>query len=234
MSTPISPNVPGAGPRAEPEAPKSDETPQGAASQGATPPSAPARGRLPPLSEAALRFYDDFLSYNFIGALLVSACFLFVLFYRYKPGAEPSIFLIATFAGSLGAFVSSLTRMYNFADLPAAFAMEKTSFRRRTMLIYSFVPAVIGTIAAAILYLVFASQIVTGALFPSFACLPGKECTTIGSLIDDFGPDKAHDYAKMIFWGFAAGFSERLVPDLVTRLARSGSFAPADGATSAG
>ena len=40
-----------------------------------------------------------------------------------------------------------------------------------------------------------------------------------------WGPDAAQDYAKVLVWGFVAGFAERFVPDTLQRLVQSGNSA---------
>jgi len=113
-------------------------------------------------------------------------------------------------------------RLYDVEELPKALvANELRGLRNFHLLIYSLVPAIVGAIAAAVVYLIFASRMIEGTLFPQFICKPEKDCNSFKLLMGSWGPDKAPDYAKAIIWGFIAGFAERFVPDTLETLAKS-------------
>ena len=148
----------------------------------------------------------------------------------FSPGrGDPPLMIIVIFAGALGAFFSSLLRLYDFADLPKA--LVEPGLGRLPggyVIIYSMVPPVVGAIAATVLYITFAAGLLEGALFPKFACklmdekgvpLVPDACRTFGTTISDFGPTNAIDYAKALIWAFIAGFAERLVPDALQTFA---------------
>ncbi len=147
----------------------------------------------------------------------------------FSPGRhDPPLMIILILAGALGAFFSSLMRLYDFADLPKA--LVEPGLRRLPsgyLIIYSLVPSVVGAIAATVLYITFAAGLLQGALFPTFVCkliddggaAVAGACRTFGNVIGDFGPDSAADYAKALVWAFIAGFAERLVPDALQTFA---------------
>jgi hypothetical protein len=147
----------------------------------------------------------------------------------YSPGrTDPPLMIVLIFAGALGAFFSSLLRLYDFADLPKA--LVEPGFGKLPsgyLIIYSLVPSVVGAIAATVLYIAFAAGLLEGALFPRFTCklmdkdgkLLTEACRTFGNTLGDFGPQSAPDYAKAIVWAFIAGFAERLVPDVLQTFA---------------
>jgi hypothetical protein len=84
-------------------------------------------------------------------------------------------------------------------------------------------PPVIGAIAAVVLYMIFAGHLVQGDLFPKIDCQDKSKCTGgLGSLlIAFFGPVEPPDFAKVVVWSFIAGFSERLVPNMLDALSKT-------------
>lgn len=196
-------------------------------------PSAPQTpgGISVPLILAA---YKQMLLALFIAALAGIAILLAILFpyfaaYKADPKAdEPSVLIVVCIAGLLGALFSSLARIYNVRDLPLAVVRKDLGgLTRGYLFVYSLVPAIIGVIAAAVLYLLFAGKLIEGGLFPTFVCRPPAKaptdtgCNAFGEFIMNWSPQAATDYAKVIVWGFIAGFAERLVPDTLTTLSNS-------------
>ncbi|AKJ29652.1 hypothetical protein [Caldimonas brevitalea] len=121
-------------------------------------------------------------------------------------------------AGAGGGFVSCLRRLYAFQDVFPRKGYERL-FRRMNfyVLAYSSVPALVGMIGAVVVYLVFAAGLLQGDLFPAFECVHGT-CQSFQDFIQYWSPTDAQAYAKAIVWGFIAGFSERLVPDILNRI----------------
>jgi hypothetical protein len=177
------------------------------------------------------------LAYLFSAALLIVAAIIiavipyFILFLSGKTQAETSsIFVVVVLSGSLGALFSAMMRLYNFEDLPKALVQrELEGLPGIYLLIYSLVPMVIGAIAAAVLYVAFAARLVTSNLIPEFWCRPdvGEGCTTFITFVSYWSPKAPEDFAKVLVWGFIAGFAERFVPDTLQTLARSASSRPA-------
>jgi hypothetical protein len=136
-------------------------------------------------------------------------------------GKDPPFIFAVVLAGSLGAFFSALIRLYNYEDLPRALVLQELSGLPRThLVIYSLVPAVVGAIAATVLYTVFAAELLQGGLFPTFRC-ESERCEYFKSFLDTWHPDQAKDYAKALVWSFIAGFTERLVPNTLESLGRA-------------
>jgi hypothetical protein len=70
-----------------------------------------------------------------------------------------------------------------------------------------------------VLYVLCISQRVRGKLFPEFVldARAGSTATDPGFAAIFAVHGGAVDYAKMMFWSFVAGFSERFVTDIVSR-----------------
>jgi hypothetical protein len=191
-----------------------------------TPAPTPDSTQPQPNITLVLKAYKQMLISSFVATIIVACVLLgsITLFYRGSTAVEPSIFLCVLLAGALGAFFSSLTRLYGLEELPKALiSAELRGLTSLSLFVYSLVPATVGIIAAGVIHITFASGILQGAVFPNFICkMADKKCETFGSLITEWGPKEATDYAKILFWEFVAGFVERFVPDTLERLAKSG------------
>ncbi len=77
-----------------------------------------------------------------------------------------------------------------------------------------------GGLFALILYVGFLSRIVTGDLFPNFVIQPFHSPPTTDDIRTFFAttyPASGSDLAKLLFWSLIAGFSERFVPQIISR-----------------
>jgi hypothetical protein len=190
-------------------------------------PQAPASGNG--VGRFALRAYREMLSYLFLSTFSIVGLLIVLIFF---PGIisllfhfdQPpiSIFLLVVMSGTLGAFFSALLRFYELNDLPVILYERGVLFKGPALFIYTLTPALIGGIAAAVLYLIFQAHLLQGTLFPTIDCVAAqKQCPGLGALLENYGPKESADFAKAILWGFIAGFAERLVPDLLENFAQS-------------
>ncbi len=171
--------------------------------------------------KTATSIYAQMLRWSFGATLLVSAIMVGLIYLTWQAG-NPPFYLFAILAGTLGAFMSTLIRLYNYEEFPRLMeGRELGRLRRSDLTVYSLVPPVVGALSAAILFIAFAAGVVQGgSFFPTFACQTAdKICGTFDTLIHQFGPADATDYARTLVWCFVAGFAERLVPDKLKGLA---------------
>lgn len=114
--------------------------------------------------------------------------------------------------GLVGGFVSIQQRIKNVND-------EELELLSRSWFQILLIP-VYGGIFALVLYLAFLSGIVEGALFPrlsvpAFGSPPSTD--DMKNLFTSTYPSTGVDFAKLVFWSFVAGFSERLVPQIISK-----------------
>jgi hypothetical protein len=189
-------------------------------------PAPESKPEVPANADAAVQArilgaYQQMLAYQFGGTLILAggtALYLLFLYHR-SPDVPPPLLSLVMLAGMIGAFFSALTRLYNVDQ--ASMALISPTVQQLGgpyLMMYSFVPPLIGAIAAVILYLTFVGKLLEGALFPKIDCSKEGDCATLLGVMNNIWPVKAEDYGKVMVWSFAAGFSERLVPDVLQGL----------------
>lgn len=119
---------------------------------------------------------------------------------------------IAAFAaGIIGGFVGLQRRLKSLSDNDLVLLAHSW--------VYVCISPLIGGVLAVVLYVLFISTLVSGDLFPKFvpdAVNAGFADRKNFSAIFNVHGD-AVDYAKMLFWSFVAGFSERFVTDIISK-----------------
>jgi hypothetical protein len=73
-----------------------------------------------------------------------------------------------------------------------------------------------GAVGALVLFTVFESGLLKGSLFPEFPSADGTNLASLWWMV----PSNTAEAAKLIVWCVLAGFSERLIPDFLSGLAR--------------
>ena len=113
--------------------------------------------------------------------------------------------------GLVGGFVSIQQRLKKVGD-EELYLLSKSWFQILLIPVY-------GGIFALVLYLGFLSKVIEGPLFPHFASPPFSEPIPTSEDIRNFFaqtyPATGADLAKLLFWTFVAGFSERFVPQII-------------------
>jgi hypothetical protein len=173
------------------------------------------------LKQKLLAAYKRMLAYQFCGAIILVALPAAVLVFSYVSAKgnvwQPPILMVVALAGILGAFFSALTRLHRVDQLPLALMSDTVlGLNGLHLVVYSVVPPVVGAIAAVVVYLGFISGVIDSSVFPKLVCKAAtKTCNDLVQVLNDYGPEKAADYGKALIWSFFAGFSERLVPDML-------------------
>jgi hypothetical protein len=117
--------------------------------------------------------------------------------------------------GLIGGFVSIQQRLRTIDEEELALLTESWA----AVLI---VP-IYGAIFALVLYVIFLSGLLQGHLFPAFYIPPFADAPTVENLrafLAETYPKSGPDCAKLIFWAFVAGFSERFVPQIVGTISK--------------
>jgi hypothetical protein len=128
---------------------------------------------------------------------------------------------VVVLAGVLGGFISVQQRLQSWSDVDPLY--KRLEISSGWFSITAIAP-VIGAIFACVLYTIFFAGAITGSLFPEFGTPPGYGFShqTTGIDFDGFlkcWPKVPADWAKLMLWSFIAGFAERFVPDVLSRLA---------------
>jgi len=131
-----------------------------------------------------------------LGALIVLTAYLRDLDLQEWPWLVP-----VPLVGALGGLISSQRRVQSIPSVGESLTdMTNLHFFGSSLT----VSAVSGAIFAAILYMLFASGLLKGSLFPT-AVNPNAHMPPA-------------DLASLLIWCFIAGFAERFVPDALDRL----------------
>jgi hypothetical protein len=134
--------------------------------------------------------------------------------------------------GAVGGFVSVMQRLQRQDCTRLTRLIELTYGRYGIML-----ASVNGSVFAVLLYVLFATGVMQGDLFPKLFPVFVPEVAgvfptgiTFRHFLDLVRPQTVGDLALILVWSFVAGFAERLVPDALGRFAIA---APPSGPTPA-
>ncbi len=118
--------------------------------------------------------------------------------------------------GVIGGFVGLQRRLKSLSDDDLTLLAHSW--------VYVCLSPLVGGILAVVVYVLFVSGLLAGDLFTCFAADPDSNgaATASTGLAKIFAiHGDAEDYAKMLFWSFVAGFSERFATDIISRLETS-------------
>jgi hypothetical protein len=149
-----------------------------------------------------------------LGSLILSD----VLGPRYPQ--VPTVFGVFI-AGMIGGFVSTQLRLQ--ASQPSGSEPIKELVQlNQGRLGITFSP-ILGGIFAVILFVLISGGLIQGDLFPNVV---GPQSGSLDQFWQLSGTATALDSAKLLIWGFLAGFAERLVPDALQRIAATSKERP--------
>jgi hypothetical protein len=112
--------------------------------------------------------------------------------------------------GVIGGFVSIQQRLKRLS--------EPELVQLASSWVHILMSPLFGGIFAVLFYLVLLARIVEGPLFPEFAIDAWGSTPTVEDIrgfFSDTYPVSGEDFAKLGFWAFVSGFSERFMPDLI-------------------
>ena len=125
-----------------------------------------------------------------------------------KNGGEefPKVYFLLI-ASILGALVNQ----------PFRGAEDNTNKGPSLLVLYLAWKCAVASVFAIIVNLIFISGVISGELFPTFS---GADCNYSDMIAwaINVDPKTNADMAKMLIWSFLAGYSERLVPNMVTKI----------------
>jgi hypothetical protein len=127
------------------------------------------------------------------------------------------LFCSAAIAGAAGSFISVVLRIQGVRDNTQlaqnifAFKYSKTTVQ---------VAPLTGMLFAILLCFIIFGGLIGGSMFPTIHTIPDKnKVLTIDPDAFSRVLNNVGELSKLLVWSFIAGFSERLIPDMVDRLA---------------
>ncbi len=148
-----------------------------------------------------------------IGVLAIGALLALVFFVQPQ---NVGVFQLALLAGAIGGTMSLIQRVQSLPEAdPLLFRLSGVTTVIQTLI----VPPLTGSIFAGLLFLIFASGVLSGDVFPKFVVSPpNPKGVDFNAFFFQTAPDSGKSYALVMVWSFIAGFLERFVPDTIDRL----------------
>ncbi len=123
--------------------------------------------------------------------------------------------------GIMGGFVSIQQRLKKIGD-------EELTLLSESWATILLIP-IYGGVFSLVLFVLFLSGLLKGHLFPEFWVPEFGAPPTIDNIkefLTKSYPLSATDFAKFAFWSFVAGFSERLVPQVIKQVTSTSEEVP--------
>jgi hypothetical protein len=159
----------------------------------------------------SIRFHSSMVTFIFVLAMLS----LLVVFAAF---GGVSFVLLLFLCGALGGITNNYLRL---REIPVSEKDLMDPLTNKLAILQVYVSPVIAGVFGFILYSLFLSGIVQGSLFPDFSGIELK-FDGVGGLFTDVAPANNLDAARALIWAFIAGFSERMVPNILDKVAKEG------------
>jgi len=147
-----------------------------------------------------------------LAAVLVICTFLYLLTYSVNIPLVAVLFL----AGALGGVTNTYMRV---RGVPSSISKIGNKTANTLAILQVYISPFIAGVFGVVLYAFFLTDMLNGSLFPNFAGLEEEYKGTL-TLFQSIYPKEQVDAAKAIIWSFIAGFSERLVPNIIDKMAQ--------------
>lgn len=159
----------------------------------------------------SIRFHSSMVTFIFVLAMLS----LLVVF---LASGEVSFVLLLFLCGALGGITNNYLRL---REMPVSEKDLLDPLTNKLAILQVYVSPIIAGVFGFILYSLFLAGIVQGSLFPDFS---GNDLKFDGvaGLFTNVAPTNNLDAARALLWAFVAGFSERMVPNILDKVAAEG------------
>ncbi len=132
-------------------------------------------------------------------------------------GQQLSLIVFVFFSGMVGGISNTYMRLQS---MPVE-APGQSRLARIIAISQVYATPMVSGAFAVVAQALFASGLLSGSLFPTF--MDGSaEYQGLNQMFTHYRPATQADAAKMIVWGFIAGFSEKMIPNILDRLAEEG------------
>jgi len=130
-----------------------------------------------------------------------------------QPVEAPQLIVFVFLAGALGGITNTYQRL---KSMPLN-EPERSVFNNLIAVTQVYATPMVAGTFAIVAYALFASGMLEGTLFPSFS--GGSETyEDLNTVFNGMSPSTAADAAKAIIWGFIAGFSEKMIPNILDKM----------------
>lgn len=168
------------------------------------------------MDEAERQKYLQIVTRKLVGLTAGCMVILLIIFYVINLGELERTYLVAYvfLTGLIGGFVSMQQRL-------PAIGLNELRQLSDSWLSILLIP-INGGIFAIVLMLMFLSGIIEGAMFPGYSHSAIDRQDLVASFVQWLTttfPESGPDIAKLLFWSFVAGFSERFVPQIIRKTA---------------
>lgn len=132
-----------------------------------------------------------------------------------RAGGVSDLMLLVLLAGASGAVINNY---YRLARLASADAVSLEEMDNSVFTVQLYVSVLISGVLGYVMYGLCLSGLVAGELFPAFKGVDA-DYASLPALMTSVSPASNIDAVKAVVWAFIAGFSEKLIPNMIDRVA---------------